>query len=154
MRLVDSTRANLDDSIGKSEINSLVETPELKVVQTSSPVMGSTWDPLNDRLFSRRPDVQLRIYGHYSTECDLNFARKMTNVRNFAADCLMTAANVESIAEIPDLQSLSLGIFGLEDFGVLEQVSPGLVWRHSLGSRSYRGSTLKATPRTSRFWGI
>jgi hypothetical protein len=41
-----------------------------------------------------------------------------------AARCLMRAKNVETIAEIPELESLSLGIFELQDFGVLETVHP------------------------------
>jgi hypothetical protein len=89
-------------------------------------VSESTWERLNDHFFVHRPDVQLRVYGHYSTECDLRFATRMTNVRRFAADCLMHATNVECISAIPNLEALSLGIFDLPDFRVLEHVSAGL----------------------------
>ena len=87
----------------------LAGQPHIKVLQCSSPVRDAVWVLLNEHLFAVRPDVELRVYGHYSTECDLSFARAMTNVRRFAADCLMRAKNVEAIAAIPCLESLSLG---------------------------------------------
>ncbi len=34
-------------------------------------------------------------------ECDLSFARRLVNVRRFAADYLLSAKNVDAIAEIP-----------------------------------------------------
>ena len=87
----------------------------------------SVWSLLNDVFFCVRPEVELRVYGHYSRECDLSFARRMTHVRRFAADCLMRAKNVEAIADIPHLEALSLGIFELQDFRVLNLVSPALI---------------------------
>jgi hypothetical protein len=88
---------------------------------------------LNSDFFVHRPDVELRVYGFYGSECDLTFAGRMTNVRRFAADCLASAKNVESIAEIPHLESLSLGIYEIRDFAVLRRVSPTL--RHlSIGA--------------------
>jgi hypothetical protein len=54
-------------------------------------VKDSVWQLLNECFFAARPDVELRVYGHYSTECDLAFAHRVANVRRFAADCLMRA---------------------------------------------------------------
>jgi hypothetical protein len=68
----------------------------------------------------------------------------MVNVRRFAADCLMRAKNVGAIAEIPELESLSLGIFELQDFGVLETVPPTLTTLSLGATRS------KASPGSSR----
>lgn len=126
IRQVDPTRADFDDGLRSNEIESLVGDPALRVIQTSAPVSDSTWQALNDEFFSRRPDVELRVYGHYGLECDLSFASRMSNVRRFAADSLTKARNAEHIAEIPGLESLSLGIFELESFRVLDLVDPGL----------------------------
>ena len=126
LRMSDSTRAEFDDSVTEHDLRHLAEVLEVKTLQCSAPVKDSVWSRLNEWFFSRRPDVELRVYGHYSIECDLAFARRMVNVRRFAADCLTRATNVGAIAEIPELESLSLGIFELQDFAVLQTVPPTL----------------------------
>ena len=60
----------------------------------------------------------------------------MTNVRRFAADCLVQARNADAIAGMPQLEALSLGIFELRDFGVLERVSPALTTLSLAATRS------------------
>jgi len=126
VRLSDASRASFDDSATVADFVKVAQVPTLKVLQCASTVRESLWREINDYFFSARPDVQLRVYGHYETRCDLRFARLMTNVRRFAADCLMEACNIEAITEIPQLESLSVGIFGLEDFRFLDLVPPTL----------------------------
>jgi hypothetical protein len=70
----------------------------------------------------------------------------MVNVRRFAADCLMRAKNVEVIAEMSQLESLSLGIFELQDFGVLDRVLPTLTTL-SLGATRSRKPRLESLAR-------
>lgn len=140
LRLVDTNRAEFDDTVSKGDLEQLVGQSTVKTLQCSGPVKHSVWPLLNDRFFALRPDVELRVYGHYRTECDLSFAERMTNVRRFAADCLSRASNVEAIAGIPHLEALSLGIFELHDFGVLHSVSPAL---HTLSI----GATRSKKPR-------
>ena len=146
LQMADSTRAEFDDAVTENDLRNLVELPGVKTLQCSAPVKDSVWSRLNDSFFSRRPDVELRVYGHHSMECDLAFARRMVNVRRFAADCLMRAKNVEAIAEIPELESLSLGIFELQDLGVLETVTPTLT-TISLGATRSKKPRLEALAR-------
>lgn len=124
--MLDSSRAQFDDDLSSKEIGELARESSLKVIQTSSPVSNAIWDRLNEEFFSLRPNVELRVYGHYSEECDLSLASRMTNVRRFAADSLRNARNVERIADIQGLESLGLGIFELQDLSVLQLVNPGL----------------------------
>ena len=126
LRLVDATRAEFGDGISEDDLRQLAGRFTIKTLQCSAPVRDSVWSLLNNSFFRFRSDVELRVYGHYSTECDLSFAGRMTNVRRFAADCLTRAKNVEAIADIPNLGALSLGIFELQDFGVLDLLSPAL----------------------------
>jgi hypothetical protein len=70
----------------------------------------------------------------------------MVNVRRFAADCLMRAKNVGAIAEIPELESLSIGIFEQQDFGVLETV-PATLTTLSLGATRSKKPHLEALAR-------
>lgn len=109
------------------ELERLVGNPDVDVLQTDEPVPRHTWTTLNSVFFPRRPDVQLRVYGHYSHECDLDFARKLTSVRRFAADCLRRAVNVDAIGEMPLLQELSLGVWELESLEVLRRLPSDLV---------------------------
>jgi hypothetical protein len=138
LRMADSTRAEFDDSVTEHDLRHLAALPKIKTLQCSGPVKDAVWSLLNESFFSSRPDVELRVYGHYSIECDLAFARRMVNVRRFAADRLMRATSVGAIAEIPALESLSLGIFELQDFGVLEAVPPTLTTLSLGATRSNR----------------
>jgi len=124
--LVDPGRAQLTGALDADEIDRLAANPRVKVLQTSDPVEPSFWPVLDESLFARRPDVELRLYGFYSEPCDLSFASRLTHVRRFAAEDLMDASGVEHVARIPALESLSLGIFSLQSFDVLRSVNPGL----------------------------
>src|SRR5262245_27658831 len=97
LRLVRSTRAEFDDTVTADDVQRLAGRSSLTTLQCSAPIRDSIWSLLNGSFFSLRPDVELRVYGHYSTECDLSFARRMTNVRRFAADCLRRARNVDAV---------------------------------------------------------
>ena len=135
------TRAEVAEPISSRDVSALAADGEVRVVQASSPLTRRSWERLNAELFPRRPELQLRVYGFYSSGCDLSFASAMSNVRHFAADCLQHATNVESLAALPALESLSIGIFDLESFGVLEHVGAGLT-RLSLGATRSRKPSL------------
>jgi hypothetical protein len=124
--LIDRSRVQFNATTTEVEFCRLAGDPRLEVLQCGAPVPESMWVFLNAHFFSLRQDVELRVYGHYSGECDLRFARHMTNVRRFSADCLRSAQNVGFIAELQQLKSLAVGIFDLRDYGFLNQVSPTL----------------------------
>jgi len=144
--MLDLGRVEFDNTVTTTAIQRLAENSRIRVLQCSSPVTDHVWNSLNSHFFASRPDVQLRVYGHYSTECDLTFARRMTNVRRFAADSLIRARNVEAIAEIPALESLSLGVFELDGFHVLDLIAPTLT-ELTLGATKSRKLTIAALER-------
>lgn len=146
LRMADSTRAEFDNSVTENGLRQIAELPQIKTLQCSAPVKDSVWSLLNSSFFSQRSDVELRVYGHHSTECDLAFARRMVNVRRFAADCLMGAKNVGAIAELPELESLSLGIFELQDFDVLDTL-PANLTTLGLGATRSKKPRLEALGR-------
>jgi hypothetical protein len=51
---------------------------------------------LNERFFSRRPVVLLRVWGDCAHPCGLSFTARLTNVHHFSADCLLQATGVET----------------------------------------------------------
>ena len=140
IRMADPTRAEFDDSTSVKDLRKIANHPRLKVLQCSAPVRDSVWRLINEHFCSVRPDVELRVYGHYASTCDLGFTRLLPNVRRFAADCLDRATGIESLAELRNLESLSLGIFDLTDFNVLERLSPGLTSLSLGATRSKRPS--------------
>lgn len=146
IRMADATRAEFDDSTSMNDLRELAQQPRLRVLQCSAPVRDTVWSLINEHFCPVRPDVQLRVYGHYSSECDLSFTHLVRNVRHFAADCLMRATGVEALAELQGLESLSLGIFELTDFDVLERLSPGLT-SLSLGATRSKRPTLAPLSR-------
>ncbi len=123
---LDGSLAQFNDTATERDFREVASQPKLKTLQCAAPVSDKTWDVINDVFCTTRPDVEVRVYGHYSTVCDLSFARLLNNVRRFSADCLMRTKGVETIAAMTNLESLHLGIFDLTDFGVLERVSPKL----------------------------
>ncbi|HKS58199.1 MAG TPA: hypothetical protein VJS12_23080 [Steroidobacteraceae bacterium] len=142
LTFADPTRASFDAAVTEHELRQLAALPAVRTLQTAAPVPDAVWSLLNEGFFSTRPDVELRVYGYYEhgMECDLGFAARLPNVRHFSADNLMRAKNVEAIAAMPALQSLSLGIFEAEEFAVLSQITPALtkLGLHATRSRKPR----------------
>jgi hypothetical protein len=119
-------RVDFEDHLTGREVQALIADKDLRVLQCLSPIDSQTWERLNDQFFTRRPEVTLRVYGFYSLVCDLAFTATMTNVHHFSADCLMDATGIEHTAAMEKLESLGVGIYHLEGFGFLDQVTPRL----------------------------
>jgi len=65
--LLGSDRVEFKRNLSSIEVEQLVLNPKLRVLQCSTVIEPHTWDLLNESLFTRRPDIELRIYGFYST---------------------------------------------------------------------------------------
>jgi len=124
--MLDAERVDFTEPISTSDIESLVSFPKIEVLQCHTPIKQTTWRLLNDEFFSRRPEVQLRVYGPDSPPCNLSFTTKMSHVVHFAANFLMNASEVEAIAEMPNLQTLEIGIYELDNFNFLWKVTDNL----------------------------
>lgn len=140
-------RIDFHGSLSPKEVDALVVDPELQVLQTSSSVEPDTWDLLNSALFARRNDINLRVYGFYSSVCDLSFLPRLRNVQRFSADCVMKAKHVESIAALPNLKSLSIGIYNLESFDFLDAIQPDGINELSLGATKSKKPSLASLAR-------
>lgn len=143
-------RQNFQRTLTPVEIESLVDDEGLRVLQTDAPVDPQTWDLLNSDFFSRRPEVELRIYGHYRQICDLAFLSRLGNVRCFAADCLMDAQGVEHIGGLQELRSLSVGIHSLESFEFLGKLEGSELRRLSLGATASRKPSVGLVERFTK----
>lgn len=119
-------RIEFHKSITKNEINSIISSKDVRVLQVSAPVELNSWVLINDLLLSERPDIEIRVYGHYSQNCDLSFIRNITNVKNLSIDCLPQASNIEMLGHLEKLDTLSVGIYSLEDFKFLDSLPDSL----------------------------
>lgn len=119
---VDPHRLQFEGSLTPAEVEQLASDAEITVLQCASPVEPHTWDLLNEGLFVRRPEIELRVYGFYSSVCDLSFLRRLRNVRRFSGDCIMNAVGIEDLACLENLNELSVGIYNLESFDFLNLV--------------------------------
>jgi hypothetical protein len=115
---------NPDDS--PRTIRMLVADPRIKVLQFAKPLSPGLFEVLNEEFFATRPEVELRAYGFYGEVCDLSFCRLMSNVERFRADCLHDALGIEHICKMARLRLLGIGIWNLESFSFLEDVTDGL----------------------------
>ena len=92
----------------------------MRVLQTSEPAPAATWELIGQRLIASRPDIEIRVFGHYGTACDLSFLRLISKVQRLSVDSLRDAAGVDVISELQELRSLALGIYSLESFEFLK----------------------------------
>jgi hypothetical protein len=125
-RFVDRQRLEFEGKLTRAEIEQIALDPEVKVVQCSTPVVPQTLDLLNEILFPLRPEIKLRLYGFYSSVCDLSFLNRAENVRRFSADCLRNAVGIEHLAYLVNLDELVVGVYNLEDFDFLNSIPDGI----------------------------
>ena len=142
----DRHRIEFRESLTPTEIDELASNPDVQVLQCASSVQPETWNLLNQDLFSNRPDIELRVYGFYSSICDLSFVARLPNVRRFAADCLMNAVGAEHLSSLERLEELSVGIYGLESFDFLTALPNG-IRSLSLGATKSKKPRLDALSR-------
>lgn len=140
-------RVGFHQSLTEAQVESLVQMPELRHLQTPGPADPSTWDLLNERFFPRRPEVELRVYGFYGVSCDLSFLPRVSNLRRFSVDCCMDATGLEHLAALPRLESLRVSVHSLRSFDFLGGISPGNLVELSLGPAKSKRLSLEPVGR-------
>ncbi len=143
-------RVQFYDSLSKREIKKIASNLDIQVLQTSRPAEISTWKLINERLLSKRPDIEIRIFGYYSQDCDLSCLEHLSNVRCLSVDCLIKASNIEALSILDQLSTLSVGIYSLESFDFLHSLPTTL-------KKLYLGTTKSKKPsleHLSRFTEI
>lgn len=116
----------ISKGIKKRELNRLASDKKVQSIQFASPLSPKEIELLEKILFSERPDISLRVYGHYSEKCDLSFVKRIPSLRKFSADCLMDAIRIENVIELSNLEGLGVGIYNLDNFDFLDKINPNL----------------------------
>lgn len=63
--------------------------------------------------------LEIRFYGHYSDVFDVSVLRHLPNAQCLSVDCLIKASSLESLAHLPHLKELRLGVYELAEPDVL-----------------------------------
>lgn len=114
------------EGVSKSDLQKLATDPKTSCIQFARPLLKNEIDQLEKYVFSNRPDISLRVYGHYNEGCDLTFLERIPSLRKVSADCLMEATGIEVVTKLENLEELCVGIFSLDNFDFLENVNPNL----------------------------
>jgi hypothetical protein len=110
---------NVLRDVEESDIPGILSDGRLHTIQFYNKPSDKTWHLLNDNLFSKRPDVFLRITDYPDLLTDFNFLLEMSNVRNLSL-MLSGLTSLEVFGKIEQLEGLIIEIF--EKTG-LKQVS-------------------------------
>lgn len=116
----------ISKGVTKNDLEKLVTNPKTQSIQFASPLTDKEIELLELAVFSKRPDISLRIYGHYGETCDLSFIQRIPSLRRVSADCLMDAKGVEVVTQLNNLEHLGVGIFNLDNFDFLDDINPNL----------------------------
>jgi hypothetical protein len=140
----------ISKGVTKSDLEELANNPKTSIVQFSNPLDKNEIELLEKIVFSKRPDISLRIYGHYGKTCDLSFIERIPSLRKISADCLMDAKGIEVVTELKELEELGVGIFNLDNFDFLEKINPTIneLYLHQTRSKKPQIESI------SRFTGL
>ncbi|WP_419698166.1 hypothetical protein [Mucilaginibacter sp. NFX135] len=133
-------RYEVSKGFKKDDLIPLISASDTSVIQFSSPLAEQEIDTLEEFVFSKRPDIALRVYAHYTGECDLSFLKRLPSLRKFLADCLGNAKGIEAVTELKNLETLGVGIFELNNFDFLNEINPNLKQLYLHQTRSKKPS--------------
>ncbi|WP_426445300.1 hypothetical protein ACP26L_18655 [Paenibacillus sp. S-38] len=115
-------RIDIKSNLSEAEVQELVTLTDLEVIQFSEPLEPYTFQLLNDQLFAKREDVELRVYGFYDKTCDLSFLSALPHVTRFTVDCIREVEHLDAILHLGQLKALHIGIYHLDSFDILARI--------------------------------
>ncbi|SKB35135.1 hypothetical protein SAMN05660776_0632 [Salegentibacter holothuriorum] len=65
-------------------------------------------------------NFSIRFYGHYSKTFDCDILKNIPNVKSLYIDCIIKVKNLNQVSNLKNLESLSLGIYELEETEILD----------------------------------
>lgn len=128
-----------------NDLEKLASNPQTRSIQFATALTDREVELLEPVVFSKRPDISLRVYGHYGETCDLTFIQKIPSLRRILADCLMDAKGIEVFTQLDNLEHLGVGIFNLDNFDFLDNVNSNLkqLYLHQTRSKKPKISSIQ-----------
>ncbi|WP_127534660.1 hypothetical protein [Paenibacillus kobensis] len=121
-RSISKDRIGISKKLTEEEIIELVANRDLEVIQFSKPIELDTFRLLNEHLFAKRDDVELRVFGFYGEKCDLSFLSLVPNVARLSIDCISEVDHLDVITQLDKLKALHIGVYTLHSFEALHYV--------------------------------
>lgn len=143
---VPSGRVQIHPGISNGDLKEIAANRKVSIVQFAEPLSEKELNNLETYVFKHRSDIELRVYGHYSAECDLSFLIKFPELKKFSADCLLRAKNVDYITSLENLEELKVAIYDLNSFDLLSKININLK-RLLLGSTASKKPSIEALSR-------
>lgn len=109
--------------VTRNDLEKLANNTKTQSIQFASPLSEKEIKLLEEVVFSKRPDILLRIYGHYGETCDLTFIHQIPSLRRISADCLMDGKGIEAVIFLENLEHLGVGIYNLDNFDFLDKIN-------------------------------
>jgi hypothetical protein len=126
LQSVSPDRYQIFPGVTKDELTKVAKDLKAKTLQFAEPLSDKEIELLQSIVFSNRPDITLRVFGHYGHLCDLTFLQKIPSAKNIFVDCLQKATGVEVLTKFSTLDKLAIGIFNLDNFDFLNDISPNI----------------------------
>lgn len=123
---VSPDRYQIFRGVTKDELTKVAKDPKAKTLQFAEPLSDKEIELLQSIVFSNRPDITLRVFGHYGHSCDLTFLQKIPSAKNIFVDCLQNATGIEVLTKFSTLDKLAIGIYNLDNFDFLNDISPNI----------------------------
>lgn len=136
----------ISTGVSENDLEKLSNDPRTRSIQITNPLNNNEIALLETVIFSKRPDISFRVYGHYGKVCDLSFIKQLPSLRKISADCLMDAKGIESVTTLKNLDVLGIGIFNLDNFDFLENIDPNIKYLYLHQTRSKKPN-IKAIER-------
>ncbi len=123
---VSPDRYQIFRGVTKDELNKVAKDSKAKTLQFAEPLSDKEINLLQTVVFNNRPDITLRVFGHYGDTCDLKFLQDIPSAKNISVDCLQNATGVEVLTKFTTLDKLAIGIYNLDNFDFLKDISPNI----------------------------
>jgi len=117
---------SLDWNLTDDEIEELATNPKVRSVGFYDPMQPEVFARLEKGLFSRRPEVELRVINHHNVCCDFSFLRDLPSLTRVLLRRLPNIAGLDGFAHLRNLKRLRLEIYELKNCDLFESVTPDL----------------------------
>lgn len=111
--------------VSSKDLQSIGNDSQVKMLQFSEQLAAREIIALEKVIFSRRPDIALRLFSFPGT-CDLGFLDKIPSARHIQIEDMDNVTGMESLSAQANLSSLVVNVHKLESFAFLKEVSDGL----------------------------
>ena len=119
-------RYTIREPITENELEDIVCDSSIKVLQTSQELKEESWKLINEVILSKRPEMEIRLFGFYQEMCDLKQIRRLKDVKKLTIDCLTDIVSLNVLNNLEHLTELSFGVYNIDNFKFLNCISPNI----------------------------